>query len=638
MTHDLAPTPVELAHEQAFSLGEMQVRPATLEVSGPGWAEALEPRVMQVLVVLARARGEVVSRDDLIRACWGGRVVGEDAINRCVARLRRLARERGGFDLATVPRVGYRLDERRPGTRPPGRRFGDAWSVAFIGLALAVVTGAAIWLWSLRPPVAPEPGVRISIAPFTPLGADEGEQELSAGLADHIAGLLGESGADVAVSISAGARQSPRRADMVLGGSVGRDGGLWRVRAYLKDPRADFILWTDDFERPVERSGGLRDEVAAASTEAVYAILETKRQKGLRLDPQTLALYVKGLDALKTPALLREGVPLRAFEQVVERAPTFVDGRAHLALSLQMASLVAAPDRRPDLRRRARAEAVRAIGEGAEDAGAAFDALYFLEREEAPVHIAQAEDQILRGLAAAPQFPFLHMRECRLLVAVGRAWESRAYCQRALALRPMAAPPAHSYVSALYANGELEPARQAAARFARFHPEHPNVRRVRFEMEAFTGAPDAGSALLHDPDTAPPMLDRAGTTAFELLLKARKSGTAVDGEAAMAAFRAVGRAGRADPCHVVKAAATLGRVDEAFAALAAPGMEAASSPDTGCLFDPATEPLRHDPRFWPIAAKAGLVRYWRLRDRWPDFCSGPGRVVDCRAKAARGAE
>ena len=47
---------------------------------------------MQVLVALARRRGQVVSRDQLIETCWAGRVVGEDAINRCIAKVRRLGR------------------------------------------------------------------------------------------------------------------------------------------------------------------------------------------------------------------------------------------------------------------------------------------------------------------------------------------------------------------------------------------------------------------------------------------------------------------------------------------------------------------------------------------------------------------
>ncbi|MBA4013947.1 MAG: hypothetical protein C0481_18960 [Phenylobacterium sp.] len=105
------------------------------------------------------------------------------------------------------------------------------------------------------------------------------------------------------------------------------------------------------------------------------------------------------------------------------------------------------------------------------------------------------------------------------------------------------------------------------ARFARFHPDHVSVRRVRFEMEAFTGAPDAAAALLQDPATAPPLTDSAVAAVFEQLLKARRSGAAEDAKRAIAAFKA--------------------------------------------------------------------VRYWRLRDRWPDFCSRQSPVVDCRAEAAR---
>lgn len=102
---------VDLARERAFALGGLAVSPSTREVRFDAGLEILQPRIMQVLVALARRRGEVVSRDDLVDACWGGRVVGDDAINRCIQAIRRLADERGGFSVATVARVGYRLIE-----------------------------------------------------------------------------------------------------------------------------------------------------------------------------------------------------------------------------------------------------------------------------------------------------------------------------------------------------------------------------------------------------------------------------------------------------------------------------------------------------------------------------------------------
>jgi DNA-binding winged helix-turn-helix (wHTH) protein/DNA-binding CsgD family transcriptional regulator len=101
---------IVLAHEQDFELGAGKVRPALREICGDGWTETLEPRVMQVLVALARARGAVVSRDDLVLSCWEGRAVSEDVIYRCIRRLRRLLEtEHCLCTVRTIPRVGYRL-------------------------------------------------------------------------------------------------------------------------------------------------------------------------------------------------------------------------------------------------------------------------------------------------------------------------------------------------------------------------------------------------------------------------------------------------------------------------------------------------------------------------------------------------
>ncbi len=87
------------------------MRPATREVIGGDRREVLEPLVMQVLVTLASARSEILSRDDLIAACWEGRAVTDDAINRVLSRLRALARQFEAFRVETITKVGYRLVE-----------------------------------------------------------------------------------------------------------------------------------------------------------------------------------------------------------------------------------------------------------------------------------------------------------------------------------------------------------------------------------------------------------------------------------------------------------------------------------------------------------------------------------------------
>lgn len=99
-----------LAHEPAFTLGPVRVSPPTRQVVIGADRHTIEPRVMQVLVVLAKARGLVVSRDELIDRCWDGRIVGDDAINHAIGKLRQLGLASGdAFEVETIPRVGYRL-------------------------------------------------------------------------------------------------------------------------------------------------------------------------------------------------------------------------------------------------------------------------------------------------------------------------------------------------------------------------------------------------------------------------------------------------------------------------------------------------------------------------------------------------
>jgi Tol biopolymer transport system component len=115
---------------------------------------------MQVLVALAGAAGEPVSREALIDRCWRGMAVSEDALNRCVQRLRRLIESEasGSFDIETLPRIGYRLVTlTAQGDRPSRPAAGDSrWTrgprlwvpVAAVLLCLAGAFGGA---WTLRP-------------------------------------------------------------------------------------------------------------------------------------------------------------------------------------------------------------------------------------------------------------------------------------------------------------------------------------------------------------------------------------------------------------------------------------------------------------------------------------------------------
>lgn len=104
-------TVAELASRADFAIGDLGVSPSTRVIRGPGGEAVVEPRIMQVLVVLAEAAGAVVTRDTLFARCWGGVHVGDDSLNRAIGALRRIVAEVGAGKVAveTIPRTGYML-------------------------------------------------------------------------------------------------------------------------------------------------------------------------------------------------------------------------------------------------------------------------------------------------------------------------------------------------------------------------------------------------------------------------------------------------------------------------------------------------------------------------------------------------
>jgi DNA-binding winged helix-turn-helix (wHTH) protein/tetratricopeptide (TPR) repeat protein len=148
-------TTAELAVRPDFTLGLAAVSPSSRTIAGPGGTADVEPRVMQVLVVLADAAGQVVTRGTLFDRCWGGVFVGDDSLNRAVGAIRKLAAEvaEGSFEIETIPRTGYRLTGEvvkvpaEPSSGAAQPRFSRRIMLG-TGAAAAAVAGAA-GLWTV---------------------------------------------------------------------------------------------------------------------------------------------------------------------------------------------------------------------------------------------------------------------------------------------------------------------------------------------------------------------------------------------------------------------------------------------------------------------------------------------------------
>jgi pimeloyl-ACP methyl ester carboxylesterase/DNA-binding winged helix-turn-helix (wHTH) protein len=83
---------------------------------------ALEPQVFDLLVYLVQNRDRVVSKDDVIAAIWGGRIVSESTLTSRINAVRKAVGDSGEEQrlLRTIARKGFRFVGEVTGSAKPG--------------------------------------------------------------------------------------------------------------------------------------------------------------------------------------------------------------------------------------------------------------------------------------------------------------------------------------------------------------------------------------------------------------------------------------------------------------------------------------------------------------------------------------
>lgn len=156
---------------ESFYVGEWLVEPAINRISVGKSSARVEPKVMDVLVMLSRDPGGVVTRDQLFEHVWEGTVVTDDVLTRSVSELRKVFGDdsRDPSYIETIPKTGYRLiasvrplSENRFGHGAPvgddtSRETTDVVAPSSgrirIGMVAVVAALILVVIWS----VAPEP-------------------------------------------------------------------------------------------------------------------------------------------------------------------------------------------------------------------------------------------------------------------------------------------------------------------------------------------------------------------------------------------------------------------------------------------------------------------------------------------------
>jgi DNA-binding winged helix-turn-helix (wHTH) protein/tetratricopeptide (TPR) repeat protein len=94
-----------------FRIHEWLVQPQLNVINSKDRSTRIEPRVMEVLVYLAKHADQVVTKDSMMQAIWGGRFVTEEVVTTSIFELRRALGDdaRNPRFIQTIPKKGYRF-------------------------------------------------------------------------------------------------------------------------------------------------------------------------------------------------------------------------------------------------------------------------------------------------------------------------------------------------------------------------------------------------------------------------------------------------------------------------------------------------------------------------------------------------
>ena len=113
-----------------FRLGPWTVEPAAGTLVKAKIQRRLRPQEMDLLVLLVKRRGQVVSKEDILDRMWGDAAIEEGALPRCIYEIRKALGDDARMPqfIETLPKRGYRLmAEAKSGSPgPSGPRSGLA--------------------------------------------------------------------------------------------------------------------------------------------------------------------------------------------------------------------------------------------------------------------------------------------------------------------------------------------------------------------------------------------------------------------------------------------------------------------------------------------------------------------------------
>ncbi len=356
----------------AVSFGRFRLDLSQRLLTRDGKPVSLGSRAMDILCVLASAKGEVVSKDELLKKVWAGSIVEDNNVQVHIAALRKLLDD-GSKDqtcVVTVPGRGYRLvalaspqSSRDPATYP----------------STALATG--------RPSIA--------VLPFQNMSGDAEQEYFADGMVDEIItglsrikwlSVISRNSTFIYKNRAVGNKEVAETlsARYLLEGGVRKSGNRIRITVQLIDTLTDAHVWAEQYDRVLEDIFAIQDEITMHVVGAIEPSLRkveierVKRQRPDNLNAYDLVLRSLPFVFAHAPRDSVLAIPL--LEDAVKLQPDY--GAAHAFLGWCHHHRYVRGGRREDDRVTAIQHAHAAIAHGSDDSTALAVAAHVIRLDE----------------------------------------------------------------------------------------------------------------------------------------------------------------------------------------------------------------------------------------------------------------
>jgi TolB-like protein len=225
---------------------------------------AVEPQVFDLLVYLVTNRDRVVSKDDLIAAIWGGRIVSESTLTSRINAARKAVGDSGDEQklIRTIARKGFRFVgdvHTRPDEPAPPEQNREPSRPAL--------------------PLPDRPS--IAVLPFTNMTDDPAQDYFSDGISEDIITALSKLRWFFVIARNSSFIYKGKAVHLkqvgdelgvgyVVEGSVRKVGDRVRITAQLNDVATGSHIWAERYDRDLADVFAVQDEI----TEAIVAAIE----------------------------------------------------------------------------------------------------------------------------------------------------------------------------------------------------------------------------------------------------------------------------------------------------------------------------------------------------------------------------